>query len=212
MSDFSCNFDRCLFSKRDTSLFLEEGAVLSAAEKTKIIHDLAPKHKISALEFNASKSLDLEDIIQAMYFELESLIGFDVQGNLAKYNDEKKIFVLTELLKDTAIIIHNAKQVDQKLMVQLQRLSLTLKRFTRVRFRLVFIDNQGLFEYAVEAGMRPEYIKLYFSQVTDKTIAEMKHAIAVEIKLERRGVERFLGSYIETVKLRPRVKSFLGHQ
>ncbi|MGH1426757.1 MAG: hypothetical protein ACRBEE_02365 [Arenicella sp.] len=212
MPDFSCNLDRCLFSKRDTSLFLEEGAELSVLDKTKVIQDLAPKHKISALEFNASKALELEDIIQAMYFELESLIGFDVQASLVKYSDEKKIFVLAELLKDTAVIVHNAKQVDQELMVKLQRLSLTLKRYTRVRLRLIFIDDQELFEHGVDAGMRLEYVKLYFSQITDKTIAEMKQSIAVEIKLERRGIERFLGSYIETVKLRPRVKSFLGHQ
>ncbi len=211
MTDFSYNIDKCLFSKRDASLFLEEGKVLDTPEKSELINSLAPKHKITAVEFDASKALDIEDIIQALYYEVESLIGFDVERNLTKYSDEKKVFVIAELLKDIAIVVHHAKGMDLELMTQLQRMSLTLKRHTRSRLRLIFIDDLTLMDHVVEAGLRLEYVKPYFTNVNEKEISGVRQAMEVEIKLERRGIERFLGDYIEIVKLRPRVKSFLGN-
>ncbi len=211
MADFSYNIDKCFFSKRDASLFFEEGDVLGIPEKAKIIESLAPKHKITAVAFDASKALDIEDIIQALYYEVETLIGLDVERNLTKYSDEKKIFVVAELLKDITVVVHHAKGMNPELMKQLQRLSLTLKRHTRSRLRLVFIDSLELMDHIVEASLRLEYVKPYFTNINEKEIKGVLHAMDVEIKLERRGIERFLGEYIEIVKLRPRVKSFLGN-
>ena len=211
MPDFANNIDRCFFSKVDTSLFVEEANETSKEQKSKLISDLAPKHKITAIEFDAAKNINIEDIIQSLYYEVEILIGLDISKSLAKYSDEKKIFVLAELLKDTAIIIHMKDPVDKELLVQMQRLLLTLKRYTRARIRLICICDQERFDHCMDAGLRLEFVHLYFSGVPERSIAEMKHAANVEIKLERRGIERFLGEYAEMIKLRPRVKSFLGN-
>ena len=94
--------------------------------------------------------------------------------------------------------------------MQLQRLSLTIKRYTRGRLRLLFIGNTTMFDHCIDAGLRLEYVKLYFNDLHKKKILEIRHSINAEITLERRSVDRFLGEYIETVKLRPRMKSFLS--
>lgn len=211
MTDFAYNFDKFLFSKKDISMFLEKGDVLSISGKSEHIKFLTPKHKISAVEFDASESLDIEDIIQSLFLEVEALIGLDVEKNLTKYSDEKKIFIIAELLKDIVVVVHNAENVKLELMTQLQRLSLTLKRHTRSRFRIVFIDGLGLLNHVVEAGLRMEYLTPYYTNINEKEIDEVLHTMDVEIKLERRAIERYLGDYIEIVKLRPRVKSFLGN-
>lgn len=210
MSSFSQNIDQCFFSKRDTSLFLQEGVVNELDKKSKTINSFAAKHKVTVATFNAAKNIDIEDILQSLYYEVETLIGFDVSANLEKYCDEKKLYVLVELLKDCAIVIYMKKPVSKELLVLLQRVSLTLKRYTRVRLRLIIIFNFKMLEHCMGAGLRLEYVKLYFMNVPDRKILETRHAIDVELKLERRGVDRFLGDSIERVKLRPRVKSFLG--
>ena len=211
MPNLSQNIDKCLFSKRDTSLFVGSSVLGNDSKENQLIKDLAPKHKITAIEFSATKSTNFEDIIQCLYYEVEMLIGYSVQKSLARFSDEQKVFVLAELLKDCILVFHNIKTIDQKLMVELQRLSLTLKRYTRARLRLMFFCEEDNFDYCIDAGLRMEYIKFYFADVSEDTIEELQHAVDVEIKLERRGVERFLGDYIESVKLRPRVKSFLGY-
>lgn len=211
MPSFSYNIDKCFFSRKDTCFFLQKDDVYDERKKSKLIQNLAPKHKVTAIEFNAGKNIDIEDIVQAIYHEVEMLIGFDVGKNLSKYSNEKKIFVLVELLKDCAIIIYMSKPVSKDLLVQLQRLSLTLKRYTRSRLRLLFICDITMFDHCIDAGLRLEYVKLYFNGLHEKKILEIRHSIDAEIKLERRGIDRFLGEYIETVKLRPRVKSFLSN-
>ena len=208
---FAYNFDKCLFSKKDVSMFFEKGEVLSISEKSEHIKFLAPKHKITAVEFDASESLDIEDIIQSLFHEVETLIGLEVEKNLTKYSDEKKIFIIAELLKDIVVVVHNAKHIKLELMTQLQRLSLTLKRHTRSRFRIVFVGGLDLVDRVVEAGLRMEYLNPYYTNINEIEIDEVLHVMDVEIKLERRGIERFLADYIEIVKLRPRVKSFLGN-
>jgi len=204
--------DKCFFSKRDTSILVEKDIKSAEAEKKQLLADLAPKHKVTVIEFSADKSANFEDILQNLYFEVEMLIGYSVEKSLARFSDEMKVFVLAELLKDCLLVFHNIKMIDQELMVELQRLSLTLKRHTRARLRLLFNCAEDEFDYFIDAGLRMEYMKFYFTGIAEEEIKEIQHAVDVEIKLERRGVERFLGSYIESVKLRPRVKSFLGQK
>ena len=211
MPDFASNIDKCFFSKTDTCLFVGEVEETSKKQKSKLIRSLAPKHKITAIEFDAAKNINIEDIVQSLYYEVETLIGIDVSKTLEKYSDEKKIFVLAELLKDTAIIFYMNDPVDKELLVQIQRLLLTIKRYTRARIRLICICNQETFDHCIDAGLRLEFVRLYFSGMPERNIVEMKHAVSAEIKLERRGIERFLGDYVELIKLRPRVKSFLGN-
>lgn len=211
MSNFSNNIDKCFFSKRDTSIFVEGVEDIAKNEKVELLRGLALKHKVTAIEFDASKSIDMEAIIQSLYYEVEMLIGFDVSKNLAKYSDEKIFFVLLELLKDAAITFHMEKPIDKGLILQLQRLSLTLRRYTRSRMRLIFLCDQKMFDHCIDAGLRLEYVKLFFSGIPERSILEMTQSVDAEIKLERRSIERFLGEYIETVKLRPRVRSFLGN-
>ena len=211
MPDFAKNIDRCFFSKIDTCLFVGEEEETSKEEKSKLIRHLAPKHKITAIEFDAAKNIDIEDVVQSLFYEVEVLIGIDVSKGLAKYSDEKKMFILAELLKDTAIIIYMNDPVDKELLLQLQRILLTIKRYTRARIRLICICNQEMFDYCMDAGFRLEFVRLYFSGIPQRSIAEMQHAVTAEIKLERRSIERFLGDYVEMIKLRPRVKSFLGN-
>ena len=106
MPSFSYNIDKCFFSRKDTCFFLQEDDLYEKKKRSKLIQNLAPKHKVTAIQFDAGKNIDIEDIVQAIYHEVEMLIGFDVGKNLSKYSDEKKIFSLVELLKDCAIVIY----------------------------------------------------------------------------------------------------------
>ena len=70
MPSFSYNVDKCFFSKRDTCLFVQEGNLSDIEDKSNLILSLAPKHKVTALEFNAKNNLDIEDIIPVSYTHL----------------------------------------------------------------------------------------------------------------------------------------------
>jgi len=139
MPNISQNLDKCLFSKRDVSLFIDNEKAGDASQKSEIIHELAPKHKATVVEFSSSQSVEFDQILKKLYLEAEKLIGYSVEKSLTRFSNEKKVFVLIELLKDCVLVFHDIKSIDQKTMVELQRMSLTLKRYTRARLRIIFV-------------------------------------------------------------------------
>lgn len=209
--DFQRDIKLSLLASIKTSCVLIASNVVRSSESERtVIKDVSSQFIVQDFQFNGSTILSLSDIYMAMLERAKTVnrsYCIAVLDGVAEL--DRCILMLARVLHNVVIVIHDANNIEPKLLRSLQKLCLALDYHSCVDFRLVLIGDETLISSSQVAKARFDYLNFHFEGFSDLHANEMHRVVSVEKMIERRSIKQYFCEYTKLLENTPKLKRFL---